>query len=107
MFEDPTREELKAMVRKMIMQLPSVHKDENPDSVDVRASSDALKLLETFVAAHTDLVKGKTKWSKVNDLLLEHIEVLVDENVQKVLKDYSPTSYYALLIKYNGASLNF
>jgi len=87
MFEDPTRAELAAMVRKMIMQLPSVHKDKDLEKVEVRAPSDALRLLDTFVAAHTDLIKGKTKWSKVNDLLLEHIEVLVDENVQRVLKD--------------------
>jgi len=94
MFDEPSKEELKAMMRKMIMQLPTVHgvKKNNSNSEDpgvdkslLEISDQALQLLATFVVAHTQS-DGSVKWKRVNEMLHEHIEVMVDPKVQQVLQ---------------------
>lgn len=92
MFDDPSKEELQKMMRKMIMQLPAMHEvkknDSNLDDPVVNlghVSDQALQLLATFVAAHTQ-ADGSVKWKRVNEMLHEHIEVMVDPKVQQVLQ---------------------
>merc|ERR1740122_184911 len=78
----------------MIMQLPTVHDVKKNDSnseepgVDkslLEISDQALQLLATFVVAHTQS-DGSVKWKRVNEMLHEHIEVMVDPKVQQVLQ---------------------
>lgn len=83
MFEGPSREEMSAMLRKLVMQLPVVHKEPKKENIPL-SSVQALQMLQTFVAAHTNN-KGKVKWRRVNDMLFENVGVLVDEHVQSVL----------------------
>jgi len=84
MFEDPTPDELSNMLRKLVMQLPAEHKDPEIGKDIPLQSVEALQVLQTFVAAFTN-EKGKVKWSKVNETLLEQPQILVDPSVQQVL----------------------
>jgi len=85
MFQDPSDEELKTMLRKCVRQLPMGNKSATAASVDGNLSLDGnLLRLESMVASCTNSV-GKVKWSDVNDLLAESPEILCDSQILSIL----------------------